>query len=57
MSFHDKDSRALFEGRYCKRLPKDIQRVAQHKLAQINAATLLETLKVPPGNRLEVIEK
>jgi len=34
---------------------KNIERVARRKLMMIHAATLLETLKVPPGNRLETL--
>jgi proteic killer suppression protein len=29
--------------------------VAARKLEQLNAATILETLRVPPGNRLEAL--
>jgi proteic killer suppression protein len=32
---------------------KNIERVARRKLLMIRAATVLDTLKVPPGNRLE----
>ncbi len=31
------------------------ERVAQRKLAQLNAATSLDFLRVPPGNRLEAL--
>ena len=30
-----------------------MERVAQRKLAQLNAAATLDFLRVPPGNRLE----
>ena len=36
---------------------KNIERVAFRKLLMIHAATKLETLKVPPGNRLEILSK
>ena len=36
-------------------LPQNIQRVAARKLEQLNAATVFETLRIPPGNRLEVL--
>ncbi|MYA77982.1 MAG: plasmid maintenance system killer protein [Gemmatimonadetes bacterium] len=32
-----------------------IERVAQRKLAQLDAAATLSFLKVPPGNRLEAL--
>lgn len=32
------------------------ERVAQRKLAQLDAAATLEFLRVPPGNRLEALK-
>ena len=32
-----------------------MHRVAARKLEQLNAATVLDTLRVPPGNRLEAL--
>jgi proteic killer suppression protein len=54
--FRDRDSAQLFQGLFVRRLPPDIQRLARRKLLQIDAATLLETLRVPPGNRLEPLK-
>ena len=33
-----------------------IERVAQRKLAQLDAAATLDFLRVPPGNRLEALK-
>ncbi|OAN64456.1 type II toxin-antitoxin system RelE/ParE family toxin [Magnetospirillum moscoviense] len=55
-SFADKDTEALFLGRFARRLPHDIQRIAQRKLRQLHAATGLQDLSVPPGNRLEALQ-
>ncbi len=55
-SFADKDAEALFRGRFARKLPADIQRVAQRKLRQIHAAEDLADLRVPPGNRLEPLK-
>ena len=33
----------------------NFERVAQRKLAQLNAAASLDFLRVPPGNRLEAL--
>lgn len=52
-SFRDKETERLFEGFFSRRLPHEIQRVARRKLLQIDAATRIETLRVPPANRLE----
>lgn len=52
-SFACKEAEKLFRGRFSTRLPQDVQRVAQRKLKQLNAAASLDFLRVPPGNRLE----
>ena len=54
-SFRDKEAERIFRGRYSRRLPQAIQRTAARKLEQLNAATVLDTLRVPPGNRLEAL--
>jgi proteic killer suppression protein len=55
-SFVDDATEALFHGRFSRRLPPDIQRVAQRKLRQIHAAEKLSDLAAPPGNRLEALK-
>lgn len=55
VSFADRDCEAVFFGRFAKRLPHDVQRVAQRKLRQLHAAGALADLAVPPGNRLEAL--
>jgi proteic killer suppression protein len=52
-SFHDSDTRQLWETSRCKKLPSDLHRPALRKLYILNAALSLENLKIPPGNRLE----
>ena len=52
-SFANPETEGLFHGRLSRKLPQDIQRVAQRKLRQIHAAELLTDLRVPPGNHLE----
>ena len=56
-SFVDPDTEALFRGRQSKRLPPDIQRTAQRKLHQLNAAERLNDLKAPPGNKLRALAR
>ena len=55
-SFVDKSTAAIFIGEQVRRLPPDIQQVARRKLKLIDAATTLESLRVPPGNRLEALK-
>jgi toxin HigB-1 len=54
-SFKSEETEKIFHGQFSRTLPQDIQRVAARKLAQLHAATMLETLRVPPGNRLEAL--
>ena len=54
-SFKEKETEKIFRGRFSRKLPQGIQRVAARKLEHLNAATILETLRVPPGNRLEAL--
>jgi proteic killer suppression protein len=51
-SFECGDTEALFSGRRVERFA-NIASVAMRKLQQLHAATTLEFLRVPPGNRLE----
>lgn len=55
-SFADPDAERLFQRRRVKRLGPDIQRAALRKLAMLDAATTLNDLKAPPGNRLEALK-
>ena len=54
-SFKCKETEKIFHGKFSRKLPQNIYRIAVRKLEQLNAATLLETLRVPPGNRLEAL--
>lgn len=54
-SFADKATAAVFAGMEVRRLPRTIQDTARRKLKLIDAASSLDTLRVPPGNRLEVL--
>ena len=52
-TFKCKETEGIYEGRLSRRLSQDIQRAAARKLEMLPAATRLESLKVPPGNKLE----
>ena len=54
-SFSCKDTETLFNSFTVRRF-KAFERVARRKLLMLHAATILESLKVPPGNRLEALE-
>ena len=55
-SFKCKETEQIFKGRFSKRFPQDIQRIAARKLEMIDSATLLETLHLPPSNRLKKLK-
>lgn len=54
-SFKCKETEKLFHGRFSVKLPQGIQRTAAIKLKMLNAATFLETLRIPPSNYLEAL--
>ncbi len=54
-SFVGKDAERLFHREPVRRLPPTLLRVALRKLVQLDAATRLDDLRVPPGNRLEAL--
>ncbi len=55
-SFADKRTAAVFQGFEVRGLPREIQGLARRRLKVIDAATSLDALRVPPGNRLEALK-
>ncbi len=54
-SFKDPDTETLAGGTRVRRFA-NFEAVARRKLRQLEIATCLEDLRVPPGNRLEVLK-
>lgn len=54
-SFADKRTAAIFSGFAVRNLPLQIQRRARVKLLVLDAAKMIDELRVPPGNRLEAL--
>jgi len=52
-SFRDQEAERLFNRFAVRKLPPSIRRVALRKLRQLDAALMLDDVRVPPGNRLE----
>jgi toxin HigB-1 len=52
-SFRDRDAERLFDRRPTRRFGAEVQKMGLRKLRMLDAATTLDDLRVPPGNRLE----
>lgn len=55
-SFKSKEAEKLFHGWFSSKLPQAIQRSTAIKLELIHAATMIETLRIPPSNHLEELK-
>jgi proteic killer suppression protein len=60
VSFADRGTEHLFNGEDTRQargaLPRDLWKIAGRKLDMMNAATSLQDLRFPPGNRLEPLK-
>lgn len=54
-SFKGKETEKIFNRLFSKKLPQVVQHLARRKLIIIDAATEIDALRVPPGNRLEAL--
>ena len=52
-SFKDSQTEKVWNREHVRALGPQLQRTAQKKLRLVNAASELNSLRVPPGNRLE----
>jgi proteic killer suppression protein len=52
-SFADEQTKKVWEREHVRRFGPDLQRAAQKKFRLLNAADVLNDLRIPPGNRLE----
>jgi proteic killer suppression protein len=55
-SFKAREAERIFQGTYSRRLPRNIQRIAARKLEMICAASQINSLRIPPSNRLEKLK-
>ncbi len=54
--FSCKETEKVWNGKYSRKFPPDMQDRALRKLRQLDAAQTLEDLKNPPGNKLEALK-
>ena len=55
-SFADKRTQELYVTGEAKRFPQDVAKRAARKLENVDLATRLDDLRVPPGNRLHALK-
>jgi proteic killer suppression protein len=55
-SFRCRETEGIWNGQLSRRLPSEIQRIAARKLEMLSAATQLDSLRIPPANRLEKLK-
>ncbi len=53
--FKCKETELIFKGLFSKKLPQNIQRLAERKLIMVHRASTINDLRVPPANRLETL--
>ena len=54
-TFQCKETEKIFHGRFSKKLPQNIQRIAERKLVMLHHAATIDDLRIPPANRLEAL--
>jgi proteic killer suppression protein len=52
-SFNCKQTEKIWEGKFSKKLPQDIQGVVKRKLNMLAVSSVLDDLNTPPSNHLE----
>ncbi|BBD64245.1 plasmid maintenance system killer [Nostoc commune NIES-4072] len=53
VNFKSEETKLIFDGFISSQYPANIQKTALRKLLIIDAATSINDLRVPPGNRLQ----
>jgi proteic killer suppression protein len=53
ISFKDKETEKIWNGKVSSKLPFEIQQTARRKLRMINNSQNINDLRIPPANRLE----
>jgi toxin HigB-1 len=55
-SFGDTTTERVWSRQFVKAMNRDLQRAALRKLTMLDAAEILDDLRVPPGNKLEALK-
>jgi len=54
--FRSRETEKVWNGIVSEKLPGDIQQAARRKLRMLNNSISLNDLRIPPGNRLEMLK-
>lgn len=55
-SFTDKETARVYQQHFSRKLPHSIQGIALRKMIMMNNAKVIEDLRVPPANHLEMLK-
>ncbi|SCW40179.1 proteic killer suppression protein [Ruminococcaceae bacterium YRB3002] len=55
-SFSDKETAKVFQQQFSRKLPHSIQGIALRKMIMMNNAKVIDDLRVPPANHLELLK-
>lgn len=55
-SFSDKETAKVFQQQFSRKLPHSIQEIALRKMIMMNNAKVIDDLRVPPANHLELLK-
>ena len=55
-TFADKETESFYRTAKSRKIPSTVHKAALRKLDYLNAACVLEDLRIPPANRLEALE-
>lgn len=56
IKFRCKETQKIWDGFVSKKLPRSIQHIARRKLRMLNSANNIDDMRIPPGNRLEILK-
>lgn len=56
VSFRDAETEKVWERVSSKKFSPELQRMAQRRMVWLDAAEVLQDLRIPPGNRLEALK-
>lgn len=56
ISFSNKETEKVWNGKFSNKLPNEIQKIARRKLRMLNNSQDIKDLRTPPSNKLEKLK-